>query len=83
MRAHHPISNLIQHVGGLMQLIRRLCRHAVIGERDRPVISMSTRQLVQHLPQQPHRPRHLSHPRYVSAGFSKVRVACANPRNPL
>ena len=72
LRAHHPVSDPIQTVGGLMQLIRRRQRHrlrrrAVIGERDIAVISMSTRQLVQDLPQQPHRPRYLAqHPVRVS-----------------
>lgn len=52
VRAHHPVRDLIQPVGGLMQLIRRyrLRRHAVIGERDVAVISMNARQLVQHRP---------------------------------
>lgn len=62
--AHHPISNLIQPIGGLMQLIRRRQGHrirgcAIVGECDVAVINMSTRQLVQHLPQQSHRPRSL------------------------
>ncbi len=82
VRAHHTVSDLIQPIGGLMQLIRgRQHQHlrgcAVIVERAIAVIIMSARQLVQHLTQQSHRPRHLSqHPIRVSRihkGTSRVR----------
>ena len=65
-----------------MQLIRgrqrhRLRRHAVVGERDVAVISMRTRELVQYLPQQPHRPRHLAqHPIRVSRILKGASSVC-------
>ena len=88
VRAHHPIPDLIQPGGGPMQLMsrrqyQRHRRNAVVGERDRPVISMSARQLVRNLPQQRYQPRDISqHPKFVSRILEGVSPVC-QPAEPL
>lgn len=71
-----------------MQLIsrrqhQRHRRNAVVGERDRPMTSISVRQLVQNLPQQPYRPLDISqHPICVSWILEGASPVC-QPAEPL